>query len=1129
MTLEKAIELYKKLESDTASQNFFAQANARYILFGVKESQFPSFRENLNFGSDSLAFSYLSIGCTFYENKKRDIDMRKALEKAATFIEYNHFHEQNRTQFSLYYLLISGLAYYASSQYSKAFVIMKKVDADYQTDISILTSAFLKKNFQQVNQVLNKILLDDDYLKDNDVEQISDDKIQIVLYARAFANLIDFLFSGNISSLENTIEILEDLSELLLIDNEPSMWWVVRLLKIVAENLQESSLWTTILPRIPDNEEKITTAFINSLLYAKNSTVELFNVQRNSLDKVLSTHGAVLSLPTSSGKTRISEIAILQNLIEKPNTKILFLAPFRSLAYELENSLNKTFKNIGYKVTQLYGSGQFSQLDKVMIENAHILITTPEKAKVILRANDEIVNQIGLVIIDEGHLLDTDERQVKNEFFIEELKKYVDKNRGKIILLSAVLPNAEDIAEWITSDCTSYVSDSERVARQRLGILKFANSKVDLEWFGDEKPFKIRQGFSSSISNNSFNSNFILPIELRKKRKSSVKYPESKKQAIALVSLKLGEQKPLLIFVGKANYVISQASEIYEAMKITNQLYEHNWKNVTDWETLKLLCEENTSKENEKILEFAKFGILCHKSAINQDIKLAIEKLMRLGNPKFIVGTKTLGQGVNLGISTIIIANADYGYDNKKLYIKNNEFWNIVGRAGRSFIDTEGKILFTVTNNEDEQRALNYYNNKPENAQSGLLEMISRISKIAQKCQVSFSELLFIIAENNFIKIETNYNKSKDYEDFFELIDDTLLAIYLQFIDTPEDIDNYFRKTLAFIQVKYYQNLSQENVIAFLKARIKSITGKLVPDSSKWQMLVSSGLPLHSAIKLDTILDEIIAYATDYLETKKSIEDKVQLLINIEAAMSRMPSNAFCHDFIEEEIGKVREVWLSGKSLKLVEEISKCSRICSDYFGYKVSWFLGAIVTRCKKLELVEIASIYEELAICCELGLPDLMSCKIFLAGIRSRRASIMVSKAYLTMQKEYSFMFLSNVDSSITEIENIIHENLDLLKTKINDSSTNEWLNIFKENYSNYTASTTNILYNLPNELINITDSKRVFVKKYQDDFFLCDSVYNIKLIIKSIEREKLETIADRNNIFYEFVNGNWSLTKK
>lgn len=68
----------------------------------------------------------------------------------------------------------------------------------------------------------------------------------------------------------------------------------------------------------------------------------MFLTQRNSLPKVLNNkQGSIVSIPTSSGKTRIGEIAILNCLLNEPKAKILFIAPYRSLAYEIENSFDE--------------------------------------------------------------------------------------------------------------------------------------------------------------------------------------------------------------------------------------------------------------------------------------------------------------------------------------------------------------------------------------------------------------------------------------------------------------------------------------------------------------------------------------------------------------------------------------------------------------------------------------------------------------------------------------------------------------------------------------------------------------------------------------------------------------------
>ena len=51
--------------------------------------------------------------------------------------------------------------------------------------------------------------------------------------------------------------------------------------------------------------------------------------------------GGIINLRTSGGKTRVAEIAIINTLSSNSMSKVLYLAPFRSLAFEVEQSLSK--------------------------------------------------------------------------------------------------------------------------------------------------------------------------------------------------------------------------------------------------------------------------------------------------------------------------------------------------------------------------------------------------------------------------------------------------------------------------------------------------------------------------------------------------------------------------------------------------------------------------------------------------------------------------------------------------------------------------------------------------------------------------------------------------------------------
>lgn len=461
MTPNKALELLQILEkSGSIAQNAQAQGNARYIKFSVHEPlsiiRQTNFNTNLNEQLDSMAFSYLSIGSCLLENKQHnDYDKAfKAIEKGAQLLEYNHFYEANRHSHSRYCVLIASLAYYAASQYSKAFILLSKVENEeealnYTMPIGSMTSLFLKKHYDKLTEVLNSILLADDYVARTSDDDDIDARIHAFLFAKAMANLLEYLRNGSTAALSASRDILDDLQTLLMVESEPSGWWVVRLFKIIAAGFEENSLWATIPPQIEGGDRLLIENFVNSLIYRPKPIVELFISQRQALPKVLGTEGAVVSLPTSSGKTRIAEIAILQCLSQDTEAKVLYLAPFRSLALEVEAVLESSFGSLGIETSYLYGGSGLSRIDKNLIEASRILIATPEKAKAIFRANEEIASKIQLLIIDEGHLLDESERFVRNELFIEELRYHIHKRGGKIILLSAVLPNTEDIARWI--------------------------------------------------------------------------------------------------------------------------------------------------------------------------------------------------------------------------------------------------------------------------------------------------------------------------------------------------------------------------------------------------------------------------------------------------------------------------------------------------------------------------------------------------------------------------------------------------------------------------------------------------------------------------------------------------------
>src|SRR5690606_35741715 len=89
---------------------------------------------------------------------------------------------------------------------------------------------------------------------------------------------------------------------------------------------------------------------------------------------------------------------------------------------------------------------------------------------------------------------------------------------------------------------------------------------------------------------------------------------------------------------------------------ILDNLENNNWDNEVEWKKYKTVLK-NYYGENSEYEKVAEKGIIIHHASLPNDLRMATEKLLRNSNPKIIIATSTLGQGVNIGVSTIIIGH----------------------------------------------------------------------------------------------------------------------------------------------------------------------------------------------------------------------------------------------------------------------------------------------------------------------------------------------------------------------------------------------------------------------------------------------------------------------------------------
>ena len=975
---------YKSLEANQRVQTAISKATALSMFKSTHEPEanytYLSVDKNL---LNHIGIEYLDMGCKYFDTENYTLSS-SCLTKGAECLDLIHSYEESGQDFRDYYGLLASMAFYAGFQYSRAFVLIKKFEEE--TLIASLISLFLKRNFEELTERVERMVVSHDF-DDKQLCQADDiddacGKVFEFNIAKGLYCIIQYFYTGDESLIETAREKLNALLDIAKIEELVDLWWVVRLLLIIVDGFHQSSLWHVLGTYFNvKDDDSLAKKYIQSLIYKNTPVTELFLSQRVVLPQLFDadSQGTIVSIPTSSGKTRIAEMAILNAIVESPESKILYIAPFRSLAYEIENSLGDLFATAKIKVTHLYGGSLFTSLDVEELSEANIVIATPEKAKAIFRCQQDFFKELSLVIMDEGHLLGEGKRQTGNEIFYEELKTFLKNVDCKYLLLSAVLPNSDDLSEWLTGTDGNVYHNEWRPSKQICGILNWNGVSVDLEWYN-----------GNTIS--SFNHNFIVRCELPRKPRERKKhyYPKDNKEAIVETARKLESLGSTLIYVPRKKSCKTYANAY--AKSVQNE-QPYIFKNEIERRIFELTCKESYS--DTYIYDYATKGIFYHNADLFADVRISLEKLMQSEHPRVIIATSTLSQGVNLGVSTVIMSSVS----NSGSLLSKRDFWNLAGRAGRAFVDEEGKVLVAFEYDSKKNKRKNdwkknwikeYFDNTSLGlVTSGILKIIFFIYKLADKSGISFSKLLERIADNKPLPEEDSL---PDLEDLMSQLDDCLLSMHEHYSEDREKLDwieVVFSKSLAYIQAEKgtYENVVPENVISFVKSRVAGIIKKIQSEDN-WGRLVQSGLPLQQSIELDAIIDEVIKIVEEYRTLCQSTDEKILLLKNIEELISIQPS--FKNKYVKlDRIDEIREKWLKGTPLCDMNLTTKDEiEIIQKYYSYELPWFLNGMASMIKSLEILdgEYYNQLSELALLVETGLPNKRAVKIYRSGVRSR-----------------------------------------------------------------------------------------------------------------------------------------------
>lgn len=423
--------------------------------------------------------------------------------------------------------------------------------------------------------------------------------------------------------------------------------------------------------------------------------------QRISEAGLLSGGSAVIQMPTSAGKTRATELIIRASFLSGRSTLAVIVAPFRSLCHDIRGDLSKAFSGEDIVLDEVSDSYQFDiDLDGVLARKT-VLIVTPEKLLYMLRRAPELGERIGLIIYDEGHQFDGLTRGPTYELLLSSLRMTLPETT-QVILISAVIGNAAQVAGWLLKDEGAVVGGDDLLPTAK--SIAFASWEHQRGWLRYVKPDDPDEG-------EFFVPRIITPLPLAKLRANERDrvFPERNRPLENSESTEVGLYLGLhLVPNGSVALFCGQKGTVTKLCRRAVEIFDRNValekplqvSNAAQVAKIAELCTVQLGADSAAA-KSAALGIFGHHANTPQGIRLSIEHAMKEGHAKFVVCTSTLAQGVNFPIKYLIITATQQGRER----IKIRDFHNLMGRAGRAGMHTEGSVIFSAPTLFDEKRA----------------------------------------------------------------------------------------------------------------------------------------------------------------------------------------------------------------------------------------------------------------------------------------------------------------------------------------------------------------------------------------------------------------------------------------
>lgn len=907
----------------------YQKAKAKLVEYDIPQKDYPKFPLNSNELSYPVVYILSRYAESVIENNVADMEEFSPHLVAASQYFDAAVGSNDREEYDADFLLSGAAAYFLSDDFGSA---------------KVLCSEF----FVRINPEINE------------PQKITGNLLGYLLLNRDFHISVDTPNGEKVCHLllvyYNTGEGVEEIRSLLseyrkaIYENDAPMeiYYVDILCAIVMVALSKSS-WI-LLTRYSELDQSLWSDYLKS----PKAPRMLWPAQQLIGEKgVLRGQSAIVQLPTGVGKTKSIELVIRSSFASGRATTAIIVAPLRALCNEIANDMISAF---GDEVLVNQFSDVLEEdfsLELFLSFKSKILICTPEKLSYIIHHQADFLDEIGLYIFDEGHMFDDGSRGAIYELLISEIRSHIS-GKEQIILLSAVLSNAEQIQKWLLGEAGVLASDSKIKATPK--TIGFASQTKDIHYYSDDSA---QEDFYVPRSIE------VIALQKRPREKKQRYFPEltDAKDIAIYYANKLCKNGGAAIFANRTSTVLTAINRIIELRDRGCLLAEI--KGNSDGKEMSRLAQlmSDYYGEQHPYTIACYLGVVPHYSNLPNGLRLAVEHACRNKALRLVVCTSTLAQGVNIPIKYLFMTSFMVARNSMRI----RSFQNLMGRTARSGMYTEGSVIVTdprlFDNKNNQKNGGNYkWNDCIKMFDDSAAEPCgSSILSLVQDIRIDYETR--VIGAKVAQHIIDHYNEPDCFEQYVNKLTTALHKVYpqknassiVESVMARKSIVEAIENHLCFVfsidenadKQSIAADICKETLAYFManddeKALLEKIFNIITLKTNKIDYSQIKNYA-RTMIGIDSLLQIEKWIAENHLTQQKyTNEQLVEMIISFFQETHTLTKRTNC-------FADICQMWLDGCSFVGMHEstslpIADLEDICSKSISYELSFFVGSII-----------------------------------------------------------------------------------------------------------------------------------------------------------------------------------------